>query len=229
MIESYGISTHAVEPVRTLAAARSGQNDSIWQKENLDICYRDWQCLRDHTGGSLYNTGPHPLDQALDLLGFATESLDVFCQMDRANTFGDAEDYVKIILRGSGKPLIDLEISSCDAYTGPLYQVQGTRGGLKAQMTQIDWRYFKPEEAPQQTLLREPLQTEEGLPLYCSENLTWYEESWSTKDANVFSGAVYRFYDNIFAHLTEKEPLLITPDQVEKQIAVIERCHQQNW
>ena len=139
-----------------------------------------------------------------------------------------AEDYVKIILRSPDKPLIDLEISSCDAYTGPLYQVQGTRGGLKAQMTQIDWRYFKQEEAPQQALLREPLQSEEGLPLYCSENLTWYEESWSTKDANVFSGAVYRFYDNIYSHLTEQNPLLITADQVEKQITVIERCHQQN-
>lgn len=188
----------------------------------------DWQCLREYAGGSLYNTGPHPLDQALDLLGFETDALDVLCQMDRANTFGDAEDYVKIILRSPGNPLIDLEISSCDAYTGPLYQVQGTRGGLKAQMTQIDWRYFRLEEAPLQTLIREPLQNEAGLPLYCKEDLTWYEESWSTKDANVFSGAVYRFYDNIYAHLTEQAPLLVTAEQVEKQIAVIERCHQQN-
>ena len=29
----------------------------------------DWQCLQKNYGGSLLNTGPHPLDQALQLLG----------------------------------------------------------------------------------------------------------------------------------------------------------------
>lgn len=36
LIKAVGISTHAVEPVRALAAARTGQTDSIWQKMNLD-------------------------------------------------------------------------------------------------------------------------------------------------------------------------------------------------
>ena len=29
----------------------------------------DWQTIQDFTAGSLFNTGPHPLDQALTLLG----------------------------------------------------------------------------------------------------------------------------------------------------------------
>ena len=62
----------------------------------------DWQTLQDCNGGNLLNTGPHPLDQALALFGEGMPK--VACYMDRANTWGDAEDYVKLILSGEGHP-----------------------------------------------------------------------------------------------------------------------------
>ncbi len=43
----------------------------------------DWQTLHDRTAGSLLNTGPHPVDHALDLMGFP-EDVSVVCKMDRA-------------------------------------------------------------------------------------------------------------------------------------------------
>ncbi|MDD3726645.1 MAG: Gfo/Idh/MocA family oxidoreductase, partial [Candidatus Ratteibacteria bacterium] len=53
----------------------------------------DWQTLQKYYGGSLLNTGPHPLDQALNLLN--TDRMPkVTCIMDRVLTCGDAEDYV---------------------------------------------------------------------------------------------------------------------------------------
>ena len=58
--------------------------------------------LADHAGengGNLMNTGPHPLDQALQLFGEGMPR--VACFMDRANTLGDAEDFVKVILSAS--------------------------------------------------------------------------------------------------------------------------------
>ncbi|MEG0693378.1 MAG: Gfo/Idh/MocA family oxidoreductase, partial [Oscillospiraceae bacterium] len=48
----------------------------------------DWQCCQDFNAGSLYNTGPHPVDQALNLLDFYQGVPNVLCKMDRANTFG---------------------------------------------------------------------------------------------------------------------------------------------
>ncbi len=61
----------------------------------------DWQTLQGYDGGSLLNTGPHPLDQALQLFG--TDAMpEMACIMDRTNTFGDAEDFVKLILRREG-------------------------------------------------------------------------------------------------------------------------------
>ena len=102
----------------------------------------------------------------------------VTCFMDRANTFGDAEDYVKLILSGDGRPVIDIEISSCQAYPGPLYNLQGTRGGMKATMREAEWRYFKPAEAPKQKLIRTPLFTAEGTPAYAVETLRWHTGKW---------------------------------------------------
>ncbi len=90
--------------------------------------------LADRAGirrGNLYNNGPHPVDQALTLLN-SDGMPDIFCKMDRANTFGDAEDYVKARPDRAGQALIDVEISSSDAYPARCNNVQGTRGGSRA-------------------------------------------------------------------------------------------------
>jgi len=141
----------------------------------------DWQCIQDYNGGNLLNTGPHPLDQALRFLDYDGMP-NVMCRMDRANTFGDAEDYMKLILTAPDRPLIDIEISSCCAYKNFTYNVQGTNGGLQASMEHIDWKYFKPAEAPVQKLISTPLAKEDGIPEYCREKLTWYENSWNVPE-----------------------------------------------
>lgn len=187
----------------------------------------DWQCCQDHNGGNLFNTGPHPLDQALELLKYPGMP-NVLCRMDRVNTFGDAEDYVKLILTAPDRPLIDLEISSCDAYPSYTYKIQGALGGLTGSMTRIDWRYFSPEGAPAQRLIRQSLADEQGLPMYCGETLPWREEHWETKEAGTFTYAVRRLYDSVYDHLTCGLPLLVTPEQVKQQLAVIVACHNQN-
>ncbi len=188
----------------------------------------DWQCCQDFYGGSLLNTGPHPVDQALDILNFREGMPTVFCKMDRANTYGDAEDYVKVILTAPDRPLIDVEISSCDAYPSFTYNIMGTNGGLKGGMNQMNWRYFKPEETPDQQLVRGPLCDENGFPKYCSEQLKWYEDEWSTEKMDSFTLAVDRLYQTIYDHLVNNVPLVVTPQQVRQQIAVMEECHKQN-
>jgi predicted dehydrogenase len=189
----------------------------------------DWQCLQEYNGGNLLNTGPHPLDQALQLFGDDTEP-HVTCFMDRANTFGDAEDYVKLLLHAPGHPVIDLEISSCSAYPCFTYQVQGTRGGLKGSMTHMDWKYFRENEAPGQQLVRTPLRKPDGTPAYCGEQLIWHEEAWDLSDEqkDLFRTIATAFYRRLHESLTRGLPLDIPPQQVRRQIAVIEECHRQN-
>jgi len=190
----------------------------------------DWQTLQSNNGGNLMNTGPHPVDQALQLFG--TDALpQITCIMDRANTFGDAEDYVKLLLRGQGRPTIDIEISSCCAYPQDAFNVQGTNGGLRGSSDRLEWRYFKPEEAPSQRLITEPLISADGLPAYCSEQLTWHSDSWTMslpEGQSLFGYMTEKLYLMLHDALTTGAPLEITPEQVRQQMWVMEECRRQN-
>ncbi|MFK7695476.1 Gfo/Idh/MocA family protein [Paenibacillus sp. HJGM_3] len=190
----------------------------------------DWQTLQSNNGGNLLNTGPHPVDQALQLFG--TDLMpQVTCIMDRANTFGDAEDYVKIILRGPGRPTIDLEISSCSVYPRAQFTIQGTNGGLTGNSSKLTWKYFKPDEAPKQELITQPLVDKNGNPAYCSEQLTWYEDNWENvapEGMNAFEVMTNTLYKKLYATMTEGAAPEITPEQIRQQMAVMQECRRQN-
>lgn len=188
----------------------------------------DWQTLQSYNGGSLRNTGPHPLDQALAILNAYDRMPHVFCKMNRVNTFGDAEDYVKLILTMPDKPLIDLTISSCDAYPSFTYKIHGKNGGLKGSMQHIEWKYFNPDSAPKQELIRHSLSKADGTPAYCTETLSWHEDSWDGDPNGAFDAAVEAYYQMVYEHLLQGAPLMITLDQVRQQVAVYEEAHRQN-
>jgi len=185
----------------------------------------DWQTLREFYGGNLLNTGPHPLDQALGIIG-RDVTPEVWCRMDRVNTYGDAEDFCKVLLSHPGRTIIDLEICSNDAYPDYTYKLYGQYGGLSGTMTHMKWKYYKPEEAPEKHLIREPLPG----PSYCSDNLTWHEFEWTVPEEqkDLFNTMAAAFYENLYKALTEGAPLEVTPEHVRQQIAVIEECHRQN-
>ena len=184
----------------------------------------DWQTLQEFNAGSLLNTGPHPMDQAMCLLGW--QKPDVQCVMDSANVYGDAEDHVKVILTRKGSPMIDLEISSCCGYSGDMYQVYGTRGGLTGGPGGMKWRYFNPKRTPKQTLMRSPLPG----PSYCREDLPMTEKTWAPteKQKDSFGYMSGMFYNHLHKVLRQGAPLFITPEQVMVQIGVMEICHKQN-
>ena len=188
----------------------------------------DWQTLQSFNGGSLRNTGPHPLDQALNILNAYDQMPQVFCKMDRVNTFGDAEDYVKLILTMPDKPLIDLTISCCDAFPCFTYKIHGQKGGLKGDMQHIEWKYFDPQQAPHQELTTESLSKEDGTPAYCTEKLEWSEHSWEGDPNGAFDVAVEAYYQMVYNHLVYQEPLAVTVAQVRQQVAVYEEAHRQN-
>ena len=188
----------------------------------------DWQTLQSFNAGGLYNTGPHPLDQALSLLDMYDGMPNVLCKMDCVNTYGDANDYCKLVLSAPNKPLICIDISSCDAYPVFTYKIMAQYGGLKADKTQVDWKYYKPEEAPELKLIREPLQGPKGEPVYCSDKLVWHEESWSAKESGAFTTATDAYYTMIYDYMTEGKPMAIMPYQVRQQMAIAAEAHRQN-
>ncbi|NKB67882.1 MAG: gfo/Idh/MocA family oxidoreductase [Candidatus Latescibacteria bacterium] len=221
-------SRYAAHFQKLLALLDSGVLGRIVQ---INVAYNgyarrwDWQTVQEYRGGNLLNTGPHPMDQVMRLLDFKKPD-KILCVMDRANTMGDAEDHVKILLKSRNRPTIDVEISSCCAYPGDMFQVFGTQGGLTGGPSGLKWRYFKPEAAPEQALVRNSLPG----PSYCREDLKFTEKSWqpSKQQQNSFGFMSKSFYDQIHKVLRQGDKPHITPQQVRTQIAVIEECHRQN-
>lgn len=188
----------------------------------------DWQTLTEEMGGNLLNTGPHPLDQALQIFGTDTMP-QVACFMRNTVSYGDADDHVLLILTGEGRPILHLEISSCTRYPGFTYHIYATRGALKGDTQHLEWETYDPATAPKLELIRTPIHKPDGTPAYCSDALEWRKEAWdASKDRGLFESMSHAFYSMLYRTLTAGEPLEITPQQVRQQIAVIEECQRQN-
>lgn len=196
----------------------------------INICFSgfsrryDWQTLTSEMGGNLLNTGPHPLDQALQLFD-ADDMPEVTCIMRNAISYGDADDHVLLILHGEGHPTIHLEISSCNAYPASTYQVYGTQGGLKGDMSRLEWRYYNTATAPERHLIRTPISKADGTPSYCTDSLEWITDEWTAPtDRGLYEQMCADYYSMLYRTLTEGEPLQVTLNQVRRQVRVIEEC-----
>lgn len=178
----------------------------------------DWQTLKEYNGGSLNNTGPHFLDQALQLFGDAEP--EVFCRLERTLTSGDAEDHCKVILRAEGAPMIDFELTSACAYPQDTWLVMGTNGGLTGNRSGLRWKYVDFEKLPPRPVDRTPLPDRS----YNREELPWQEETWEQHDGGPSDRTL--FYLDLYKTLREGAPLVITPESVRRQIAVLQKCHE---
>jgi len=188
----------------------------------------DWQTLQNRMGGSVYNTGPHPIGMGLDYLGFDENFKVVYSKLDLGLTSGDAEDYAKIILTAPGKPVIDLEISSLDAFSDFNVRVQGTRGTYQCTTAKYKMKYFVDSENEERPVIFESLKRDtDHTPIYCSEKLVYHEESGEFS-GSAFNTAVHDFYQMLYKNITEGTPLKVTPEDGAKVISVIETVHAEN-
>jgi predicted dehydrogenase len=178
----------------------------------------DWQTLQKFGGGSLNNTGPHFLDQALQLFG-PNYPDEVFCHLDRTLTLGDADDHVKLVFKGKATPTVDIEISSCCAYPPETWNVMGTRGGLAGSPLALRWKWVEDAEMPPRELDIRPTPNRS----YNRDQLTWHEDAWelSEGDRDAHAG----FYRDLFASIRNGAPLAITPQSVRRVIWLQEECH----
>lgn len=188
----------------------------------------DWQTLQEELGGNLLNTGPHPVDQAIVLFG--DKYPEVFCRMFADHpSGGDAENFCVTTLYGKGCPTIEIVLNSFQAYPqGDMYNISATCGGLTGGPDGLKWKYFKPEENPPPALWKNWSENRQ----YCSETLAWYEESWEYNDKNSnatgFSGMVRSLYNNLYDVMVNGAEQVIKPEQVRRQIYVLEQAHLQN-
>ena len=215
----------------TRAIIDSGKLGKI---EQISIRYNnlarrwDWQTLQCKLAGGIYNTGPHPIGYALAFLDFDDEAKVVYSRLASTPlTSGDSDDYAKILITAPGKPLVDVEISSMDAFSDFVIKVQGTKGTLKTGHSEYEMKYIVDGENVERPVQYEPLKDSEGLPIYCSEQLVTHTEKGQNA-GSAFDSAVKCFYEMVYKRLTENRPLDIDPANIVKVVNVIEKVHADN-
>jgi predicted dehydrogenase len=195
----------------------------------------DWQTFQCNLGGCLFNTGPHAVDQALC---FFPESVtpQVFCRMGCFSELGsDANDFCALTLFTPDGPHVEILLTHYLAFPqGDMYSINGTRGGMTGGATQLRWKYYDWEHAPQQEIWK-PWSRDRAYP---GETLPWVEREWSLDETQAgkavgytlrsFRAGIQVIYDNLYDALTQGQALLVTLPQVRRQIAVLEEAHRQN-
>ncbi|MEX0885773.1 MAG: Gfo/Idh/MocA family oxidoreductase [Phycisphaeraceae bacterium] len=183
----------------------------------------DWQTLTECSGGDLNNNGPHVIDHAMELFG--EDEPDVWCERRRCLASGDAEDHVKIILRGPGNPTVEVELSSVFAYSQDRWLVCGTSGALRGTGEKLEWKWVDWSTMPERPV--QPESTPDRS--YNSEKLPWQSETWSAGgDQDAGAGAapakqpVFDLYTDLYRSVREGAAQTITPQSVRRRVGVME-------
>ena len=176
----------------------------------------DWQTLLANNGGQLNNWGPHLIDHALQFLNYEVES--VWSELKLLAAQGDAEDSVKIIMKGKDGLTVDIEIYGGNALPSNVYEVYGTRGALQSpDEHDIKMRYIEPDYE----LKPYPVNTghPNGFVFADNASIPWRRITVMTEPKfKVDMNSCYRFVAETI--LDGKE----YPIKLEQALAVVEIC-----
>jgi scyllo-inositol 2-dehydrogenase (NADP+) len=176
----------------------------------------DWQAVRRCGGGQLLNWGPHLIDHALQFLG--APPAQMFAELRRVAAVGDAEDFVRIILRNGAGMTVDLEISGGRILDVPACMVTGTRGALRLDGPSIHLRYLDPARKPPRR--RASVRTPKLGTFGTAETLPWIDEDVAVTTTEAASmQAIWR---HLHAAIRRNKPFPITLDQAVEVMRVID-------
>lgn len=176
----------------------------------------DWQTLQKFGGGTLNNTCPHFIDAALLLLESPVKQQ--FSDLKLTVSAGDADDHVKVLLKGENGRVIDLEISGACAFTEPLWTVLGTAGTLRSDGKTSTIKYFDPKKLKQLKVTETPA---EGRKYGNDDKIPWKEKI----EPSVPKKLSGDYYDNVWRVLRYGAEQEVKPEEVYNVMRVIEKAH----
>ncbi len=175
----------------------------------------DWQTVKRCGGGQLLNWGPHLVDHALQFLG--TPPVDIWADLKRVAAVGDAEDYVRILLRNHSGLTVDLEISGGRVVPEPECVITGKRGALVLRGQEIKLRYLDPKvKLPRRraSVRTPPLGT-----FGTREDLPWIEETLPV--APTEEASMNAMWYHLHATIRRNKPFPVTLDQAVDVMRII--------
>lgn len=177
----------------------------------------DWQAVKRCAGGAVLLWGSAYLDQALELL--RTPPVKVWSDLKRVAAVGDAEDYVRIMLRNHAGLTVDLEISGGRIGAVPLFVVTGTKGEftLFPGAAEGTLRYLDPKQklARRRSSVRTPPLGSFGTP----ETLRWVETKIPVKP-KAESGPTL-IWEHVFNVIRENKPFPVSLDTAIETMRIL--------
>ncbi|MBD3184395.1 hypothetical protein GF312_19085 [Candidatus Poribacteria bacterium] len=174
----------------------------------------DWQTIIEFGGGQLLNWGPHIIDHGLQFLDSPLK--DIWSELKLIAAVGDAEDHLKIILKGENDRIVDLEISGGAAISEPEYLLWGTKGALKCAGNKITMKYLDPnaELAPRKL---NPGTPEGGFG--SPDSLPWIEENIDVNPQKKVS--MSGIWDELYKAVREDIPFPVKLDEAVEIMKVV--------
>jgi len=174
----------------------------------------DWQTIMEFGGGQLLNWGPHIVDHACQLLGAPIASM--WSDLKRVAAVGDAEDHLKIVLKGENGRIVDLEISGGAALGAPEYLIWGSRGALTCTGDTIQLKYLDPSVALSERTA-DPGTPGEGFG--SAEKLPWIEETIQASHPKAWA-----IWDELYSAIREATQFPVTLDEAVQNMWVISQA-----
>ena len=207
---------------------KSGKLGEVYEIKHCVHGYQrrdDWQTIIDCGGGQLNNWGPHLIDHGVQLL--ESPVAEIWSNLKLVTALGDAEDHVKIILKGENGRLFDMEISGGVTIGDPMYTVYGTRGSAK--MINGNTFHLKYLD-PKQTVFAKYVADRESPPIENNfanpEVLNFVEEDVAfTDDQYPNINDIYKF---VFASIRKKAVFPVKIEEALEVVRVTETVKKQN-
>lgn len=210
-----------------IASGKLGELKQISVRFNGFARRWDWQTLQKKVAGGLYNTGPHPVGIGLGLIDFDPAYKVVYTKLDRALTSGDSDDFAKVIIDAPGKPVVDIEVISSDAYCDYNLKLVGAKGTYKSTTLKYKMTYIVDGENPERPVIETFLEDGDRNPAYCREDLIKHTEEGDFP-GDAFTVGTPALYKELYFKLTEGKPMSVTPEMAREIVSVIETAHVEN-
>jgi scyllo-inositol 2-dehydrogenase (NADP+) len=174
----------------------------------------DWQTLQKHDGGVFNNTCSHFIDAGLQFLGSPVK--DVFCDLKLISDVGDADDHVKVLLKGDNGRVYDMEVSSACKFPEPKWTVLGSHGTLVSdgKTSRIEW--FDPRRLKKLEVVERPPPQRQ----YGNDDVI----PWQSDEVPSVGPSVGDFYDNVWAVLRERKAMIVRPEEAFEVVRVTQAC-----
>lgn len=183
------------------------------------FCRRDdWQTVKRCAGGQLLNWGPHVVDHALQFLD--SPPVRIWSDLKRVAAVGDAEDYVRILMRNAGGLTVDVEVSGGRILPEPEYNVSGTRGSLSLSLTGdpvVKLRFLDPKQKlpRRRASVRTPPLGSFGTP----ETLRWVDQTLPLKPRA--PAGMTLIWEHLYGAIRQNKPFPVTLDEAIEVVRIL--------